>query len=291
MIGQNEEQVIWMTILITGAQGQLGKQLVKKLSPSHKIVGLRRNELDITQKDEVERIIYRVKPDLIIHAAAYTAVDQCENEQKKAFEVNGLGAGYVAQAAARIEARMFYISSDYVFDGKNMKPYNEDDGPNPLSVYGMSKWLGEELVKQLNNGTIIRTSWLYGHDGKNFVKTMLDLGKRNKEIKVVNDQIGSPTYVNDLVDTIIPLLNKKNGIYHVSNTGSCSWYDFAKAIFQEAGFNQELIQPITTKEYGAAALRPSYSVLGQNSLAEENIKSPRHWREALNEFIRKEIHE
>ncbi|MCS0674073.1 dTDP-4-dehydrorhamnose reductase, partial [Cytobacillus firmus] len=219
---------------------------------------------------------------------AFTAVDQCEIKCKEAFEVNGLGSGFVAQAANKVNARMFYISSDYVFDGRKQSPYTEEDEPNPQSTYGMSKWLGEKLVQKFTNGTIIRTSWLFGHDGKNFVKTMLDLAEKNKEIKVVNDQIGSPTYVNDLAETIIELLNKKSGIYHVTNSGSCSWYEFARTIFKEAGFSPGLVHPIMTEEYGALAPRPPYSILAHDALIRENVKVPRPWNEALQEFIRKE---
>lgn len=277
-----------LDIVITGAHGQLGKELERTLSHSHSVVSLSKHNLDITEKDEVNKIITELKPQIIIHAAAFTAVDQCETERKKAFEVNVLGTGYVALAANIVRARMFYISSDYVFDGKKQTPYLEEDVPNPKSIYGMSKWIGEKLVLSINNGTIIRTSWLYGHDGKNFVKTMLELAKKNKKIKVVADQIGSPTYVKDLSETIIQLFDKKSGIYHVSNSGSCSWFSFAKTIFEEAGYNPDLVHPTTTEEYCALAPRPHFSVLGHEALIQENISIPRPWHEAIREFIRKE---
>ncbi|MEK3854445.1 dTDP-4-dehydrorhamnose reductase [Cytobacillus sp. FSL H8-0458] len=277
-----------MKILITGANGQLGKHLLSTLEHSHTVIGLGRNELDILNKEKVNTVISTLKPEIIIHSAAFTAVDQCELDPKKAFEINGLGTGYVAQAASNINARMFYISSDYVFDGKKNSPYNEDDEPNPISAYGMSKWLGEKLVQKFNNGTIIRTSWLYGHDGGNFVKTMIKLGQENKELKVVDDQIGSPTYVNDLADVIIRLFYKESKIYHVSNTDACTWYEFARTIFEEKGYNPELIIPTTTLEYGALAPRPSYSILGHEAILEENIDLPRPWKEALKDFLRKE---
>ncbi len=173
----------YLDIVITGAQGQLGKELERRISLYHSVVSLSKNELDVTNKDEVNKKIKLLKPQIIIHAAAFTAVDQCEIDRKKAFEVNGLGAGNVALAANMVGARMFYISSDYVFDGKKQSPYLEEDVPNPQSTYGMSKWMGEELVLSINKGTVIRTSWLYGHDGKNFVKTMLELAKKNREDK------------------------------------------------------------------------------------------------------------
>jgi dTDP-4-dehydrorhamnose reductase len=277
-----------LDILITGADGQLGKELTRQISQSHSVISLGKKDLNITDKEKVNKIISQLKPELIIHAAAFTAVDNCEIERKKAFEVNGLGAGYVAIAANKVGARMFYISSDYVFDGIKQSPYTEEDEPNPLSVYGMSKWLGEKLVLNFH-GTVIRTSWLYGHDGKNFVKTMLALAQKNKEIKVVNDQIGSPTYVNDLTETIIRLFDKRIGIYHVSNSGSCSWYEFAKAIFKEAGFDSNLVLPISTEDYGALAARPRYSVMAHKALMRENVKPLRTWNEALKTFIRKEV--
>jgi dTDP-4-dehydrorhamnose reductase len=277
-----------LDILITGADGQLGKELTRQISQSHSVISLGKKDLNITDKEKVNKIISQLKPELIIHAAAFTAVDNCEIERKKAFEVNGLGAGYVAIAANKVGARMFYISSDYVFDGIKQSPYTEEDEPNPLSVYGMSKWLGEKLVLNFH-GTVIRTSWLYGHDGKNFVKTMLALAQKNKEIKVVNDQIGSPTYVNDLTETIIRLFDKRIGLYHVSNSGSCSWYEFAKAIFKEAGFDSNLVLPISTEDYGALAARPRYSVMAHKALMRENVKPLRTWNEALKTFIRKEV--
>lgn len=277
-------------ILITGAKGQLGKALERKLCDTHSVISLDKKELDVTNKEATEEIISFYKPQIIIHAAAFTAVDQCEIEFKKAFEVNSLGAGYVAQAANNVNACMYYISSDYVFDGNKKTPYGEEDTPNPQSIYGMSKWLGEKLVLKYTNGTVIRTSWLYGHDGKNFVKTMLELAGKNKEIKVVTDQVGSPTYVNDLTETIVQLFHKKNGIYHVSNSESCTWYTFARTILEEAGFNPNLILPTTSEEFGTPAPRPRHSVLGQYALSREKIKTLRPWNEALKEFIQEGVY-
>ncbi|PEO49415.1 dTDP-4-dehydrorhamnose reductase [Bacillus sp. AFS026049] len=278
-----------MDIVITGANGQLGRELERQLGQFHAVVSLSKNDLDISEKDEVYKKISQLEPQIIIHAAALTSVDQCETDRKKAFEVNSLGTGYVSIAANMVGARVFYISSDYIFDGNKQSPYLEEDVPNPQSIYGMSKWIGEQFVLSINNGTVIRTSWLYGHDGKNFVRTMLELGKKNKEIRVVNDQVGSPTYVNDLVETISYLFDKKNGIYHVSNAGSCSWYIFAKAIFEKAGFDSNLVKIITTEEFGALAPRPHFSVLENKALLRENVQIPRQWNEALKEFIRKEV--
>lgn len=278
-----------LDIVITGANGQLGRELERRLGQYHTVVSLSKNDLDISEKEEVYKKITQLEPQIIIHAAAFTAVDQCETDRRKAFEVNSLGTGYISNAANMVGARVFYISSDYVFDGNKQSPYLEEDVPNPQSIYGISKWIGEQFVLSINNGIVIRTSWLYGHEGKNFVKTMLEQAKKNKEIRVVNDQVGSPTYVNDLAETISHLLGKKNGIYHVSNSGSCSWYMFAKSIFEEAGFDPNLVKTITTEEFGAIAPRPHFSVLENKALLREKVQIPRLWNEALKEFIRKEV--
>ena len=278
-----------MDILITGGEGQLGKELNKSLCTKHNVNSLGKGILDVTNKEQVDLIIDHLKPDIIIHAAAYTAVDKCESERKKAFEVNSLGAGYIASAGKKVNARIIYISTDYVFDGKKQSPYAENDIPNPQSVYGMSKWLGEKIVLTNIDATVIRTSWLYGHYGRNFVKTMLELGKENREIKVVDDQIGSPTYVNDLAEAIHQLIDKENGIYHFSNTGSCTWLTFAKRIFEEAGYDTNRVLPITSAEYGVPAPRPPYSVMDHQSIINQGIKTPRHWENAMKDFIRKEL--
>ncbi|OIJ10419.1 dTDP-4-dehydrorhamnose reductase [Anaerobacillus alkalilacustris] len=280
-----------MRVLITGANGQLGKELVKQLDKQHySVFATSRIDLDITKESIVETKISQIRPDIIIHAAAYTDVDQAEFNKKTAFEVNALGAFYVAREAKKIGAKMVYISSDYVFSGDKSTPYNEDDPPNPISVYGASKWLGERLVRStLQESYIIRTSWLYGHGGNNFVKTMINLAKQQKEIKVVNDQVGSPTYTKDLVEIIHRIFNKGYGIYHVSNNCSCSWYEFAREIFLEVGNDPTLVISITTKEYGAATIRPSYSVMECKKLKTEGIKMPRSWQSALHEFMKKEL--
>ncbi|MCM3708095.1 dTDP-4-dehydrorhamnose reductase [Cytobacillus firmus] len=277
-----------MIILITGGEGQLGRELVRKLGGFHKVYSLGKSELDITSKEEVDTVIGQLKPDVIIHAAAFTAVDQCEIEIIKAFNVNAIGTAFVANAASRVGAKLFYISTDYVFDGQSNDKYSERHTPNPLSIYGMSKWMGEQFTLNLSNATVIRTSWLYGHEGKNFVRTLINLAKNNSEIRVVNDQLGSPTYVNDLAEFILKLLDKKNGIYHFSNRGICSWYDFGKAIFFEKGINHKLIKPISSNDYGSLAPRPKFSALGHTALLKEGFTPPRHWRDALKDFIREE---
>ncbi|MED4206765.1 dTDP-4-dehydrorhamnose reductase [Neobacillus mesonae] len=277
-----------MKILITGSNGQLGSEFVRKLSPVHSVFGLNKVQIDITNYEKMKNYILELKPELIIHCAAFTAVDSCETEWVKALEVNGLATGYLAAAAEKIGARLLYISTDYVFDGIKESPYKETDTPDPQSVYGLSKWLGEIFVLKMKKGTVIRTSWLYGHNGRNFVKTMLNFAKQNKKVKVVNDQIGSPTYVDDLVETILQLFDKENGIYHISNSGECSWFEFAQEVYKHASANPKLVIPTTTKEYGALARRPKYSALAKEGLKNIQVTIPRHWRDALADFLRKE---
>ncbi|WP_377348621.1 dTDP-4-dehydrorhamnose reductase [Pontibacillus salicampi] len=277
-----------MIIVVTGANGQLGKRLVNQLKQKHTVVGLGKEELNVTNKDEIDYQLAAIKPELIIHAAAYTAVDLCEVNRVLAFDVNSLGAGYVAQAAQSIGARMIYISSDYVFDGYKGVPYVEEDIPRPLSIYGLSKKLGEQLTMMSGNFMVVRTSWLYGHGGKNFVTTMLRLARAQQPISVVHDQFGSPTYINDLVDAIEYMLAAPCGVYHVTNSGSCSWYEFAEHIWREAGYNPEMITPISTSEYGAKAVRPAYSVLATSKLVQTGLSELRQWDQALTDFVRKE---
>lgn len=277
-----------MNILVTGASGQLGKELCRQLSQTNTVTGLIRNQMDITKKDEVFNHIQQLKPELIIHSAAYTAVDQCEADRKKAFDVNWRGTSYVTEAAESVNAKIIYISTDYVFDGKKKAPYAEEDPPYPLSIYGLSKLYGEKCVLKYKKGTVIRTSWLFGHEGKNFVKTILHQAKQNKHCKVVNDQIGSPTYVKDLIEIMIELFQKKNGMYHVTNSDSCSWSEFAKAVLKEGGASTGMVTSVSSEHYGARARRPAYSVLGHDALQREKLGPMRTWQEALKDYFQRE---
>ncbi len=225
---------------------------------------------------------------MIIHAAAFTDVDQCEANRRKAFEVNWRGTAAVARAAEAVQARLIYISTDYVFDGKKKAPYTEADTPFPLSVYGLSKLYGEKCVLDYKRGTVIRTSWLFGHKGKNFLKAILRQAKGGNVLRVVEDQIGSPTYVKDLAEIILKLDQKTTGIYHVSNTGACSWYEFAKAIVREAGLNSGKVFPVSTDLYGSIAKRPAYSVMAHHALERAGFAPLRPWQEALKDFFNKE---
>lgn len=278
-----------MKVLITGENGQLGQAFSTHMHDLADIKSLSKQEMDVTNPFTVEKIIQTFRPNYVIHTAAYTAVDQSEKNPKHALEVNAIGAWNIARSCRKYGAIMLHFSTDYVFNGKKETPYVETDHPNPQNIYGLSKWLGEEFVLQTApESYVIRTSWLYGHGGKNFVNTMKDYALRKKQIQVVDDQIGSPTYANDLVKACIELLEQPFGIYHIRNQGSCSWYTFARAIYKEIDADPDLVMPIATKDYGALAPRPAYSVLSMDKLVKSGIAPPRSWRDALVDFVEKE---
>jgi dTDP-4-dehydrorhamnose reductase len=280
-----------MKIVVTGANGQLGQELVRQLQQTNfELYSFTKSDLDITNENIVNEVITKIKPDIIINAAAYTKVDQAEVEEETAYLVNAFGQRSLAVAAEKVGAKICYISTDYVFDGNSTVPYREYDKTNPLGVYGKSKLVGEELTKSLcSQYFIVRTAWVYGEFGQNFVKTMLRLAKEKEEINVVNDQIGSPTYTVDLARFIIELVQtEKFGIYHCTNSGSCSWYEFAKAIFEESNINVK-INPITTEQFPRPAARPRYSVLDNFAMKVNGFPMLRHWREALKEFLKSDF--
>jgi len=277
-----------MKVLVTGAKGQLGFDVVKELSLSNiEVFAFGRDELDITNQGAVQYIIRDIRPDVIIHAAAYTKVDQAETDQEQAYLVNAFGTRNVAVAAASVGAKLCYISTDYVFDGKGESPYHEYSQTNPLNIYGHSKYVGEEMVKTLSlKYFIVRTAWVYGKHGNNFVKTMLKLAKEKQELGVVQDQIGSPTYTVDLAKFLVELIQTETyGISHCTNPGYCSWYEFAKAIFEEANIDVN-VKPLTTLEFPRPAPRPAYSVLGNMAIRVNGFTELRHWKEALKSFLK-----
>ncbi|MFD0673652.1 dTDP-4-dehydrorhamnose reductase [Cohnella sp. GCM10027633] len=275
------------TIAVTGAGGQLGQELTRLSMPNARIIGFDRYQLDITDADQCKRVIAGIKPDAIIHAAAYTAVDRAESDPDGAYLVNVVGTRNVANAAESVGAKLCYVSTDYVFDGQGTKPYGEMDITAPQSVYGKTKLEGErQAVMHCSRAFIARTSWVYGQYGNNFVRTMLQFASKNTVLKVVNDQTGSPTYTLDLAMLLVRLVETDYfGTYHATNTGQCTWYEFAKAIFEEAGLTEIVVLPCTTEEFPRPAPRPSYSVLGQQALANAGLHPLRHWREALSEYI------
>ncbi|WP_438434606.1 dTDP-4-dehydrorhamnose reductase [Gorillibacterium sp. sgz500922] len=276
-----------MRILVTGANGQLGSDLVAILEKSgHDVLGTDRMELNITNQEICDKVITEHKPEVILHTAAYTAVDQAEEDVEAAYLVNAVGTRNVAVAAEKVGSRLCYISTDYVFDGIATKPYHEYDNTDPKSIYGKSKRAGEVLTMSLcKRSYVVRTSWVYGQNGQNFVKTMLKLGRERDVLKVVNDQVGSPTYTNDLCCFLADLIQTERfGIYHATNQGECSWYEFARAIFDEAGISVRL-EPCTTDEFPRPAPRPSYSVLSSLAIRTNGFRELRNWREAVSEFI------
>jgi len=276
-----------LKILVTGANGQLGQELVHlPARPDIEIAGFGRGELDVTEPEQCRNVIGSYKPEVVIHCAAYTKVDQAESEPDEAYRVNADGTRNAALAAEQIGAKFVYISTDYVFDGKANAPYRENDRPDPQSVYGKSKLAGEQLVQSLSSRYfIVRTSWVYGKYGSNFVKTMLRLAEERDRLKVVNDQVGSPTYTLDLAQFLLELVKTDHyGIFHVSNTGACSWYEFAKAIFEERGLHVQ-VEPCATAEFPRPAPRPAYSVLDHGAIRAHGLKPLRPWREALRSFL------
>ncbi|MHB9095769.1 MAG: dTDP-4-dehydrorhamnose reductase [Eubacteriales bacterium] len=277
-----------MHILIAGANGMLGHALTAALSQQHSITGLDLPDLDITNSSMVKSTMSSLQPDLLINAAAYTDVDGCESNVDLAFAVNAAGTRNLAVVCSELNIPLVHISTDYIFNGTGTSPYKEGDTPNPQSVYGKSKLLGEQNVRELTNKHyIIRTSWLYGDNGKNFVATMLRLGQERDEIGVVNDQVGSPTYTVDLAGAISELIMEPAyGTYHITNSGICSWYDFTLEIFKQAGIEGVNVKPITTDELNRPAPRPRNSVL-DNYIWRQKGKLPlRHYKEALRDYLR-----
>jgi len=282
-------------ILITGINGQLGQELQQSLT-DYNVIGVGRETLDLTQPDKISQMMDEVKPDLVINAAAYTAVDKAESEPEIAKATNAIAPGILAKEAQKIGVPLIHISTDYVFDGSQSRPYLDTDTTNPLGVYGQSKLAGEQAIREnCNLHIILRTAWVYGVGGKgNFVKTMLKLGSEREEIRVVADQVGSPTWTGDLASAIAQLLPQLSpeiaGTYHYTNSGVASWYDFAVAIFEEAkqlGFPLKVqrIIPITTADYPTPARRPAYSVLYCGKIAAVLDTHPPHWRQALRQML------
>lgn len=278
-----------MRVLVTGAQGQLGTDMLlclERQPAEFHVLGYGRTALDITDVSQVSKIFGEVKPDVVIHTAAYTQVDQAETDRDRAYAVNALGTRNLVVEAEKLGAKFVYLSTDYVFDGKKGTPYSESDRTNPQSVYGQSKRAGEEYVLSLSSKYfIVRTSWVYGKYGANFVKTMLKLGGEGKPLKVVNDQFGSPTYTVDLARFIEQIIGTEcYGIYHATNSGSCSWYEFAKTIFEQAGMQVEL-SSCATADFPRPAPRPAYSVLEHAAIQLNGFQDLRPWQEGLKDFL------
>jgi len=277
-------------ILVIGAKGMLGRDLMGILHSSFskdEIIGWDIEEVDIRKEDESVTKIEKLGPEIVIHIAAYTDVDGCELDMEKAFAVNGEGTKHVALAASKCRAKMVYLSTDYVFDGEKGEPYLESDPPHPLNVYGQSKLKGEQYVQEgVKDSLIVRTQWLYGPFGKNFVDSILRQAREKSTLSIVNDQMGSPTYTADLAKALFGLIQfGARGIFHVANSDFCTWYTFAEAILKLSGVNRVRVLPISSKELGRPAIRPSYSVLNCQKLKKETGLTMRSWSEALKDYL------
>jgi dTDP-4-dehydrorhamnose reductase len=277
-------------ILVIGAKGMLGRDLMKELRlsfPDDEVLGWDIDEIDIRREQETVTKIERVQPAIVINLAGYTDVDGCESNEQEAFAVNADGMRHVALGVRRCGAKVIYLSTDYVFDGEKGAPYLEDDPPNPLNIYGRSKWKGEQSVLKLaGDGLIIRTQWLYGRYGRNFVTAILRQAKEKKVLSIVNDQIGSPTYTVDLSRAISLLIRKKaSGIFHVTNSDFCSWYDFGQATLRLSGVEEVEVLSISSRELDRKAARPSYSVFSTEKFKQEIGIKLRPWSEALKDFL------
>jgi dTDP-4-dehydrorhamnose reductase len=281
-------------ILLTGSEGQVGQELQQTLSSLGEVIALNHQQADLSQPETLRGLLQSLKPNVIVNAAAYTAVDKAEAETEAAHTINAIAPTVLAEEAQNLGARLLHISTDYVFDGQKNTPYLETDPVNPLGSYGRSKLAGETGIQaQTDNFLILRTAWVYGVYGKgNFVKTMLRLGKERETVGVVCDQIGSPTWAKDIAIAIRDLLTTDaTGIYHFTNSGVASWYDFAVAIFEEAqGLEFPLaiqqVIPLSTDQYPTPAQRPAYSVLSVKKTATLLGNSPSHWRQALRHLLK-----
>lgn len=276
-----------INVLVTGVNGQLGYDIVNRLNElGIEAIGVSRNDFDISDKDKTQEYILKSKPDVVVHCAAYTAVDKAEDEREKCYTINVEGTKNIAEACKKIDAKMVYISTDYVFDGQGVEQQSENKSTNPVNYYGYSKEQGEQIVKDiLDKYFIVRTSWVYGKNGSNFVKTMLRLAETKNELSVVSDQIGAPTYTKDLAVLVCDMLKtNKYGTYHGVNDGYCSWYEFALAIFEKADIDIK-VNPVPTSEYPTKAKRPLNSRLSKENLDKSGFRRLPDWTNALQRYL------
>ena len=282
-----QERTLYMKIFVTGVRGQLGYDVVKELKKRGiEVIGVDIQEMDITDAVSVDKVIRAAAPDAVIHCAAYTAVDDAEENREICRRVNVDGPRNIATVCKALNIKMVQISTDYVFDGQGERPWEPDDPCKPCSVYGQTKYEGELAVRELlEKYFIVRIAWVFGINGKNFVRIMLNLAKTHDTIRVVDDQVGSPTYTYDLARLLVDMvLTEKYGVYHATNEGICSWYEYACAIFEEAGVNVNVV-PVTTEEYGAKANRPANSRMCKDKLTQMGFERLPEWRDALKRYI------
>lgn len=274
--------------LVTGATGQLGYDIVRELNARgiYDVLALGSNDMDITDERRVQDVICSYKPEVIFHCAAYTDVKGAETNQEEAEQVNKWGTKHIVESAAKVDAKVIYISTDYVFDGTKETPYFVNDPTNPINVYGKTKLMGEQIASQYAKSFIVRTSWVFGKNGNNFVKTMLEQAKTKKEVNVVKDQIGSPTYTVDLAKLLVDMSStEKYGIYHAHNDGFCSWYDFTKYIYQTAELTTQ-IHPILSTDYPTTVKRPQNSCMSTIRLTEQGFEQLPHYEDAVKRYLK-----
>ena len=276
-----------MKILVLGHMGMLGTDIVGKLSASYDVIGKDIDDFDITDKQDCRRVIVESDAEIVINAAAYTNVDDCEDNQETCFAVNAEGVKNVVRSCTEQGIKIVHFSTDYVFDGTQNTPYTEDFPYNPINVYGQSKLQGELYLKEYsNNYILIRTAWLYGKNGKNFVDTIIDKAHTEQILQVVDDQIGSPTYTVDLASAVKVLIEGNHtGIFHVTNRGTCSWYEFALKILEYSDVKNVEVKPVTSDTFPRKALRPHYSVLSCKKFSHATQRTMRYWQIALKDYI------
>jgi len=276
-----------MKILILGYKGMLGSDLMLRMVAAHDVTGKDVDDFDITLEDDCRRVIAECLPDVVINAAAYTNVDGCETDRERCFAVNAVGVKNIALACRGKGIRIVHFSTDYIFDGRKETPYLEEDEPAPLNVYGSSKLEGERFLQAFSDRwLLIRTAWLYGKNGKNFVKTILEKAAAVKTLDVVDDQIGAPTYSWDLAAAVQLLIEGGHeGLFHLTNRGRCSWYEFACKILQYAGKNDVIVRPIPSSGLVRPAVRPAWSVLSCRKFSEATGKAMRFWQIALQDYL------
>ncbi|CVH77439.1 dTDP-4-dehydrorhamnose reductase [Clostridiales bacterium CHKCI006] len=275
-----------MKVLVTGVNGQLGHDIVEECQKRNiEAIGVDVKEMDITNVNQVNEVITETKPDAIIHCAAWTAVDKAEDEVEQCRKVNRDGTKHIVDVCEKLDLPLMYFSTDYVFDGQGEEPWDEYDERHPLNVYGKTKYEGELEVERLKKHFIIRISWVFGINGGNFIKTMLRLGKERKEVSVVNDQIGSPTYTYDLARLCVDMIQTKEyGTYHATNEGICSWYEFACEIFKQAKMDV-IVHPVDSTQFPTRAIRPKNSRMNKTELDKHGFTRLPSWQDALERYL------
>lgn len=282
-----------MRVLVTGVNGQLGHDVIKELNlRGHIAIGVDREKIDLTKPTQIKKYMENSNVDATIHCAAYTAVDAAEDNENLCRQINALATRDIAKYCKQMDIPIIYISTDYVFDGTKDGLYNEEDIANPINIYGKTKYEGELYIQNLlEKYYIVRVSWVFGENGNNFIDNMIKLSKNKSVLNIINDQIGSPTYTKDLSELLVDMVESdKYGIYHATNEGFCSWYEFAKEIFNIAKINIDTI-PINTSDYEMKANRPLNSKMDKEKIKKNGFKPLRNWKSAVEEYILNKINE